>query len=562
MSQVLFYALGGLQEDGKNLYCIEVNKKIFILDAGSKNPSVELHGVDLIVPNINHLIANKDRIIGLFLTHAHDEHIGSVYQIIRVINPKVYASNFTMAVLKDKLEKDGISYNPNNLITVKSRSTLEVEGIKVRFFELAHNIPDCCGIDIQTEDGNIIYTGNYNFDQNAKVDYAAMFRNLAVFSKEKVLALLTESLGATNASNRGTILEFKTRMNNILTSCEGRVIFSLYSSDILRIQQIINIAIDNNKKIALIGKKTQRILAKAIELGHLIIPDKYNVNLRYIDENNANDDKDLVVLVTGERHEPFFMLQRMSKKIDRLIHLEPTDTVVVLTNPVIGTEKMSARTLDIIYKVTSKVHTFKPDLLPPVNASREEIKEMINILKPKYIIPVIGEYRHLYACAIVADCVGYNQTNTLLMDCGDVCEFSDGKYIGITGEVETGEIMLDGKAFGDIGDVVMRDRELLAKDGVVIISANINAKTKTIVIGPEITSKGFMFDTEELNITDKIKDLFVEVSKEYLSQKFINWSEFKNEIRSELASLIFKTTKRSPIIIPVLISTDTDFLDK
>ena len=259
MSQVLFYALGGLQEDGKNLYCIEVDKKIYILDAGSKIPSGDLHGVDLIVPNINHLIANKDRVVGLFLTHAHDEHIGSVYQIIKAINPKVYASNFTMMVLKDKLEKDGVTYNPENLITVKSRSTLDLGSIKVRFFELAHNIPDCCGIDIQTADGNIIYTGNYNFDQNAKVDYAAMFRNLAVFSKERVLLLLTESLGATNASNRGTILEFKTRMNSILTSSPGRVIFSLYSSDILRIQQIINIAIDNHKKIALIGKKTQRL---------------------------------------------------------------------------------------------------------------------------------------------------------------------------------------------------------------------------------------------------------------------------------------------------------------
>lgn len=561
MSQVLFYALGGLQEDGKNLYCVEVDKKIFILDAGSKVPPSDLRGVDIIVPNINHLIANKDRIVGLFLTHAHDEHIGSVYQIIKYINCKVYASNFTMVVLKDKLEKEGITYNPQNLITVRSRSTLEFDNIKVRFFELAHNLPDCCGIDIQTIDGNIIYTGNYNFDQNAKVDYAAMFRNLAVFSKEKVLALLTESLGAINASNRGTILEFKTRMNSILTSAPSRVIFSLYSSDILRIQQIINIAIDNKKKVALIGKKTQRLLAKAIELGYLNIPEQYNVNLRYIDENNDNNDKDLVVLVTGERHEPFFMLQRMSKKIDRLIHMEKADTVVVLTNPVLGTEKMSARTLDIIYKVTSKVHVFKPDLLPPVNASREEIKEMINILKPKYIIPVIGEYRHLDACLVVADCVGYTRQNTILLDTGDICEFNNGKYVGITGSVEVGEVMLDGKALSNIGDVVMHDRELLAKDGVVIISANINPKTKKVIIGPEITSKGFMFDTEEMNVTNLIIEGFNNVSETYLNQKFINWSEYKNDLRSEIASSIFKNTKRSPIIIPVLISTDPDIIN-
>lgn len=558
MSQILFYALGGLQEDGKNLYCIEVDKHIYILDAGSKTPSMELHGVDLIVPDISYLIENKKRIAGLFLTHAHDEHIGSVYQIIRDINPKIYGSKFTMEVLKDKLIKDGINFNEENLITVKSRSTLEINNLKIRFFELAHNIPDCCGIDILTNDGNIVYTGNFNFDQNAKVDYAAMFRNLAVFSKEKVLLLLSEALGATNASNRGTILEFKTRMNSILASSPGRVIFSLYSSDILRIQQIINIAIDNHKKVALLGKKTQRLLAKAIELGYLHIPEEYNVNLRYIDEKNDNNDNDLVVLVTGERHEPFFMLQRMSKRIDRLIHMEKDDTVIVLTNPLLGTEKMSARTLDIIYKVTSKVYTFKQELLPPVNASREEIKEMINILKPKYIVPVIGEYRHLYALEVVADCVGYTKNNTLIMDLGDVAEFNNGRYVGITKSVPVGEVMLDGKAFGDIGDVVMHDRELLANDGVLIISSNINARSKKILTGPDIVTKGFMYDNENLNLFDKIKQTFVDVSNVYLSQKFINWSDFKNELRGQIASLIYKETRRSPIIIPVLISTDLE----
>ena len=562
MSQILFYALGGLQEDGKNLYCIEVDKYIYILDAGSKIPSMELHGVDLIVPDISYLIENKKRIAGLFLTHAHDEHIGSVYQIIRDINPKIYGSKFTMEVLKDKLIKDGIDFNEENLITVKSRSTLEMNNLKIRFFELAHNIPDCCGIDIQTLDGNIIYTGNYNFDQNSNADFASMFRNLAVFSKEKVLMLLTESLGANITQTRGTIFEFKQRMNAILAEAEGRVIYSLYSDDILRIQQIINIAIDNNKKVAVLGKKTQRLLNQAIELGYLNIPDKYNVNLKYIDDNNDNNDKNLVILVTGERHEPFFMLQRMSKHIDRLVHLEADDTVVVLTNPVVGTEKMAARTLDIIYKVTSKVYTFKADLLPPTNASREEMKQMINILKPRYVIPVIGEYRHQYAARVVADCIGYHDKNILIVDQGDVLEFVDGNYIGITGEVEAGDVMLDGKALNNIGDVVMKDRELLAEDGVVIVSANINPRTKQIIIGPDIVSKGFMFDNEQFKILEKIKQTFYIISDKYLAQKFINWSEFKQTLKSEISTIIYKTIRRSPIIIPVLISTDPENLNK
>lgn len=562
MGNIKFYALGGVQEDGKNMYVIEVNSKIFILDAGSKVPSTDLHGVDIIVPNISYLIENKDRVVGLFLTHAHDEHIGSVYQVIRDLNCRVYASKFTMAVLVDKLKHDNINYDPEKLIIIRSKLSLSFDDVKVRFFELAHNIPDCCGIDIQTSDGNIVYTGNYNFDQNANVDYSSMFRNLGVFSKEKVLMLLTESLGATMTQTRGTILEFKTRMNNIIAEANSRIIFSLYSNDLLRIKQIISIAVENKKKIAILGKKTQRILNQAINLGYITVPEEYNVNLKYIDELNHNDDKDLVVLVTGERHEPFFMLQRMSKKIDRLIHLNSNDTVIVLTNPLLGTEKMAARTLDILYKVTSKVYTFKSDLLPLPNAGREEIKQMINVLKPTYVIPVIGEYRHQYACMIVADCLGYDNEHCLLADAGDVLEFVDGKYIGVTGDVPCGDVMLDGKAFGDIGDVVMKDRELLAEDGVIIISANINPKSKRIVVGPEIVSKGFLYDSDPNNIMQKVYQTFFIIADKYLSQKFINWAEFKQSLKSEISTLIYKTVRRSPIIIPVLISTDLEGIEK
>lgn len=562
MSKIVFCALGGVQEDGKNLYILEVDKKIFILDAGSKVPSTELHGVDLIVPNISYLIENKDRICGLFLTHAHDEHIGAVYHLLKEIKIKVYASRFTMAVLLDKLKNEKFNYSENDFVCVRTKTSIPFDNIKVRFFELAHDIPDCCGIDIQTPDGNIVYTGNYNFDQNSVIDYASMFRNLAVFSKEGVLALLTESLGAINAQNRGTIFEFKQRMNTILSQAEGRVIYSLYSNDILRIQQIINIAIENKRKVAVIGKKTQRLVNQAIELGYLNIPMRSNVNLKYIDETNKNDDKNLVILVTGERHEPFFMLQRMSKRIDRLVHLLPSDTVVMLTNPVVGTEKMAARTLDIIFRVTSKVYTFKSDLLPAPNATREEIKQMINILKPRYVIPVIGEYRHQYACSVVAECIGYNKNEIIILDAGDQAEFNDGKYVGITGSVTTGDVMLDGRALSSIGDVVMKDRELLAEDGVLIISANVNPRTKRILVGPEVVSKGFMYDNDTFKILEKIKQIFYIISEKYLSQKFINWSDYKTALKTEISTIIYKTIRRNPIIIPVLISTDLDAIEK
>lgn len=562
MANIQIFSLGGLQEDGKNLYIVDVNQKIFILDAGLKYPTAELYGVDIIVNDITYLIENKDRVMGVFLTHAHDDHIGGVYHLLKEFETPVFASKFTMAVLLDRLKNEEFSVKSDLFHTVSSKTVLRFTDIEIRFFDVAHNIPECLGIAIKTEDGYIIYTGNYNFDQNSKINYAHMYRQLAIFAKDGVLALMTDSLGANNEQSRGTILEFKLRITNLISTAEHRLIFSLFSSDILRIQQIIDISIEHHKKIAIIGRKTQRLVNQAMQLGYLHIPEENLANLRYLDEQHQNNDNDLVVLVTGERHEPYFMLQRMSKQIDRLIHLEPTDTIVILTNPYLGTEKMAARTMDIIYKVTTNVKEFTANLLPFPSANREEIKQMINILLPKYVIPVIGEYRHQYALRVVANCIGYEDKRVLLLDNGDVASFQNGKYIGITGDVPVGEVLIDGKAFKDIGDVVMRDRELLAQDGVLMLCANINPRTKGIVSGPEIVSKGFLYLNENEELTKEIIDVFKKVSIKYLVNKFVNWSEYKNSLKAELSHYIYKKTKRSPIIIPVLISTDTEALKK
>lgn len=558
MAEIQFFSLGGLQEDGKNLYVVEINKKLFILDAGLKYPTAELYGVDMIVNDISYLIENKKRIVGIFLTHGHDDHIGGVYQLLKEFSVPVYASKFTMAILLDRLKEENLQLEDTKFITVSSRAVLRFDGVEVRFFDVAHTIPDCLGIAIKTEDGYIIYTGNYNFDQNSKINYAHMFRELAIFARDGVLALLTDSLGANNEQSRGTILEFKLRINNIMDQAKNRLIFTLFSSDILRIQQIIGIALEQHKKIAIIGRKTQRLVNQAMQLGYISIPQESLANLKYLDEKNQNNDPNLVVLVTGERHEPYFMLQRMAKQIDRLIHLEPTDTIVLLTTPYLGTEKMAARTLDIIYRVTTNVKEFNSNLLPLASANREEIKQMINILVPKYVIPVIGEYRHQYALRVVAQCIGYDDDHIILLDNGDIATFIDGEYRGITGDVPVGEVLIDGKAFKDVGDVVMRDRELLAQDGVLMVCANINPRTKSVLAGPEIVSKGFVYLNDDEELVKDIMAVFKKVSIQFLVNKFINWSDYKNTLKTELSHTIFKKTKRSPIIIPVLISTDIE----
>lgn len=567
MGKINFFSLGGIQENGKDLYIVEVSEKLYILDCGLKYPTAELYGVDVIVNDVTFIEENLDRVEGIFLTNAHDNHIGGLTHLINDNNKnklKIYGSRFTLAVLKEKLDEDKISIDSSRLIAVTPKTALHFDrdNVVVRFFEVSNNIPESYGIALKTLDGYIIYTGNYNFDQNSKIDYAHMFRSLAVFSKEGVLALLTESLGANNEQSRGTILEFKLRITNLISQTKHRIIFSLFSSDILRIQQICDIAIENNKKIAIIGRKTQKIVNQAINLGYLNIPEKNFANLKFIEGKNDNNLDDLVVIVTGERHEPYFMLQRMARSIDRLIHLDENDTVVILANPYLGTEKMAARTLDIVYHVTSNVKVFNSNLLPEPDANREEIKQMINILNPKYIIPVTGEYRHQYALRIVADCIGYKDDKLLIVDNGDIIEFTNGVYTGIKGDVASSEVLVDGKAFKDVNDVVMRDRELLASNGLILISANINPRTKEVILEPEIVTRGFIYAKENGDIIEQIKETFYEVSKKYLATKFINWSDFKTGIKNEVSHLVYKMIKRNPIIIPILISIDFEYIAK
>ncbi len=567
MSKINFVSLGGCQENGKNLYVVEVDSKIFVLDCGIKFPTSELYGVDYILPDMTYLENNKKNIVGLFITHGHEASMGAVFDFVkRFPQVKVFASYFTLALIKDLLDSKNVKYNAEKMIEVNSRTNYKIgtTGVTVSFFNTAHNIPDSYGIIIHTVDGNIIYTSNFTFDQNQhQADYLSMFNTLVRASKEGVLALLPESLGALHEGTRGTIFEFKQRIENIFVQSNNRLIFTLFSDDLQRIQQIIDIAISFNRNIAVLGRKTQRTIDLGMKMGYLRVPEERLVNLKFIDEKNKNEDPNLVVLVTGERHEPYYMLQRMATKRDRLINISEKDNIIVLTQPYPGTEKMAARTLDMIFRVCTNVTTFTSDLLPESHANREELKMMINLLHPKYILPVAGEYRHQYACIQIANCVGFDVNNNLMIpDNGDIYTFTDGNFTGIHGSAAVGEIMNDGDAVGDVGSVVMRDRELLGESGVVLLYTNINPRTKKVITPLQVVCKGFGYIQIHPEFKETIVEEFNKVADKYLSQTRIDWSEFKSDIRNSVSRLIYKQADASPIIIPVLISTDPTHLIK
>lgn len=558
MSKIKFFALGGLGENGKNMYVVDVDHGLYILDAGIKYPSAELHGVDEIIPDYKVLIRAKDRIKGIFLSHGHEDHISALTHVLRDLNVPVYATNFTMQILKDLLLDEGFELDSLTLNTISQNSIIKFGNVRVSFFNTTHSIPESIGIALHTLDGIIVYTSDFTFDQSGSLQYQTDFKKINDLAEKNVLALLTESLGSTLILNGGIFQNLDHKLNSVFANAQGRIIVSLFSSDLRKIQRVIDMALIHNKRIAIIGRRAQRIVDIAIEYGYLHVPESHLINLKFITDKNKNDDKDIVALVTGNRHEPFFMLQRMSKKMDRLIHINEKDTIIMMTPPVPGTEKMAARTLDVLYRSEAIVENIDKRLLTSAHATGEEIKMMINLLKPKYIVPTIGEYRHQYGVRQLAKEIGYDDDHIFVLDNGDVLNFIDEEAFISKNEINVGEILIDGTAIGDVNDYVMKDRELLAEDGALLVVAHVSPKERKIVGDVKIVTQGFVYVKESEALLDKVKEIFHETSQKHLQGKYINWNEYKRDVRSDINKYIYDTIKRRPITIPVVISVEQE----
>ncbi len=557
MSRIKIFALGGLGENGKNMYCIDVDNKIFILDAGLKYPTQELFGVDSIIPDFSYLEKNKHRIIGLFLSHGHEDHIGAVPKLLKAINIPVYASYFTLAILKDSLTFQGLDLDDYRFNVVSSRKTLSFDHIKIDFYRVTHSIPESFGIAISTLDGVIVYAPDFTFNQNVHGIYKTDFDKLSKIAGQKILALLIESLGAERVGYSHSTEALDYALNQAFYQADSRIIISAFSTDLVRIQKIIDIALKYDRKIAIIGRKTQRTVDIAVNLDYLKIPEDKLISLRFIDDKNKNELKDAVVLVTGDRHEPFYMLQRMVKKLDRLIHINKEDTIILMTPPIPGTEKIAARTLDILYRYDPKIVKIDKAILPPSHAGSEDIKLLINILNPKYIVPVIGEYRHQYAMQHLCVQHGYSKDDIILLDNGTVLLLEEGKVVKSKEKIKSGDILVDGILDGDLNDVVLRDRELLSEDGVLLIIANIDARKKTVINDIEIVSRGFIYMKENEELIKEVEEIFYKVSVKILKNKYVDWKAFREMLKDDISRHLYKVTKRRPIIIPVLIDTQT-----
>lgn len=560
MSQVKFFALGGLGEDGKNMYVFSVDDRLFIFDAGLKYPDQDLLGVDAILPDYQYLIDHQSQIEGFFLSHGHEDHIGAMPKILKDIKAPVYGSFFTIALLKDALKEYQFKEKDINVRTVTKNSVLEFGSVKIRFYQTTHSIPGSLGIALDTEDGVFVYSPDYSFDQNVDPIYQTSFDKIMTLTQKKVIALFSESLGSVVKTVDAVNEELDFHINQAFLNRKKRIIISAFSTDIYRIQKVINIALKHQRKIAIIGRKAQRMIDIAINTDLLKIPADQFHTLKFMDAQDANDkEENLMILVAGDRHEPFHMIQRMVLKLDRLVHLDQNDLVLMMTPPVPGTEKIASRTLDVLYRHNIDLQKIDKAMLPPAHASSSDIKLLNNILKPTYFIPVIGEFRHFYHMRHIAEQLNYQKENIQLLENGQVITFENGVLKNTHEFVKTGEILVDGSLEESIHDVVLKDREILSQDGVIIVSVAISLKLKKRANDAEITSRGFVYVKDNEDLLDDLKQIYRTVMDKALISHPFDFKTVKDLAKDALSKYVNQKTSRRPIIMPVIVVVDETY---
>lgn len=548
MSKIKFFGLGGLGENGKNMFVCEVDERIFVLDAGLKYPSVDLYGIDTILPDFQYLRENKNRIQGVFLSHGHEDHIGAIPEFLKEFNVNVFGTHFTISIVEDALQEAGLNIKNYHLYRINQDKKLSFGDVTVQFYNVSHSIPESINIAICTKDGAIVFAPDFCLDTNTDKRYQTSYAKINEIAKNGVLALAPESLGTSNINRAPNNISFDHEMIDALQKNQ-RLIVSVYSTDLDRIQRIINLSVEHNRRVAILGIKTQKIVNIAINCGYLKVPENKLVNLKFIDDTHHNDDKDLVVIVAGNRHEPFFMLLRMCKHLDRLIQITNKDLVYLVTPPMNGTEKITNSTLDLLARSGATVVNLKKNILKSSHADSEDLKMLYSMLNPKYIIPIVGEFRHQYQQKQIILDAGYSEERTIMLDNGDVAYFENGSYKGKIEKVSVGDVLVDGSIVGDINEVVMKDRELLAQEGVVIVAIVIESNTRTIISGPEIVFKGFSIHDSDTELMEELKDMIAENVYSFMYKKYINWDKAQDNLREKIINFIKKQMNKNPIVM-------------
>jgi ribonuclease J len=547
VEKIRIFSLGGVGEIGKNMYVVELDDDIFVIDAGVMFPEDEMLGIDKVIPDISYLVERQDRIKAIFLTHGHEEHIGAIAYVLKKITAvPVYGTKLTLGLAESILKEQGITNA--KLIEIRSDSEILFDKAKVTFFRTIHSIPDSVGISIHTSQGAIVYTSDFKFDQTPYGKNRADLGKMAQIGEQGVLCLLSDSTNAERPGYTGSDTLVAQEIADVIYNANGRVFVACYASNITRIQQVLHAAKMYGRKVAVVGKTLHKVMDIAVRLGYLHLPEKVTISIHDIDRY---DDKELIILTTGGHGQPMSALARMAKQVHKQVNIKEGDTVIVAASVMPGYELVFSKTIDALYRAGANVIYRERKVHVSGHACQEELKLMLNLMKPKYFIPVHGEYRMQKAHANLAKAVGISEDRTFLIDKGDVIEFRNG-VARPGGKVPYGNILIDGLGIGDVGNIVLRDRRLLSQDGILIVVVTLSKESKKIIAGPEIISRGFVYVRESESLLDEATKIVANIVNKCLQTYMIEWSSLKSNIREALSQFLFEKTKRKPMILPII----------
>lgn len=541
--------IGGLDEIGKNLTAFEFGNEIVIVDCGMAFPDDDMPGVDMVINDITYLVRNRQKILGIFLTHGHEDHIGGLPYFLKEINVPVYGTRLTLGLVEHKLKEHNL-LSSVKLVRTRAGHVIEAgENFTIEFITTNHSIADSVALAIKTPVGTVIHMGDWKIDSTPIVGDMIDLARLGELGKEGVLALMSDS---TNVERPGYAMSEKTvgdKFDKIFSNCDKRIIIATFASNVHRVQQIIDAAAKNGRKVAVSGRSMENIVEISILLGYMKVPEGVLINLDSIKKYRPNQ---VVIITTGSQGEPMSALTRMAFSDHRKVEVTKDDLIIISASPIPGNEKSVSNVINELFKIGAEViYKSLMDVHVSGHACREELKLLISLVKPRFFIPVHGEHRHLVLHKALAESVGIPEERCFVLGNGSVLEM-DAHSAKINGSVPAGQVLVDGLGVGDVGNIVLRDRKHLAQDGLIIVVVTISQGSHQMASRPDVISRGFVYVREAERLIEGVKDVSADAVDECLSKHSIDWSMMKNNIKSNVAKFIYDKTKRNPMILPII----------
>lgn len=540
--------LGGLEEIGKNITVFEYEDEMVLVDCGLEFPEDSMLGVDMVIPDVTYLERNKEKLKGLVVTHGHEDHIGSIPYVLKKVDMPIYATKLTIGLIKNKLEEHKL-LRKTKLREVNQGETVKFGKIQVEFIRSSHSIPDSVMLAIKTPAGTVLHTGDFKIDYTPIDGQVMDFGRIAELGNQGILALMSDS---TNSERKGYTMSESTVgdvFEKLFQNCTKRIVVATFASNVHRIQQILNSAVKHNRKVAVCGRSMINMIETATSLGYIQVPEKTFIDIDMI--KNYNDDQ-LVIITTGSQGEAMSALTRMASGEHKKIVITPNDLVIISATPIPGNEKLVSKVIDDLMQIGAEVvYSALEDVHVSGHACQEEQKLIMALARPKYFIPVHGEYRQLMAHSETAQEMGIPKENIFLMKNGRVLEMNE-KEARLTGAVPSGKILVDGLGVGDVGNIVLRDRQHLSQDGLIIIVMTMDGTSGEIVSGPDVISRGFVYVRESENLMDDVKRQIREEVRKFEDKNITDWATIKTALKDNLREYIFQKTKRNPMILPII----------